>query len=345
MKTAEFLHLNHCLMTQLTRCLPLILLSAGSLPAAEPEVASIEYDKPAKYLEFPDSLGDRAEISAQAARLKAGSDSATILRVLNWMDTELKYDRDKAYSWRNYDDAVREKVYGGCADQAIVCGVLLKAVGIPVVWVKTMDVSWIWNFKKGRSFQSWSGHVFLEVHVDKKWALLDPGAKTIYPDYSVHTRILPGNRFAYHKGNDPKAMVMSLQWEEWKEQTTTYFRNLDESVLPVDSEGGTPLAPAAFVIGNSPYYQTLTRMAVETGFSVPLSFNCDFDKNLPRARGHVLLVETHRGVPIAPVEVLEEHFPGCSKGLRQPDGTIEVAGTRIVFVEFSRQLEKLKAPN
>ena len=129
--------------------------------------------------------------------------------------------------WRNYDDVVCESCYGGCADQAIVCGVLLKSAGIPAVWVKTMDLDWIWDFKKKRKFKSWSGHVFLEVYLDDQWVLLDPGAAKTYENYSPKSRILPGNRLAYHKGNDPQAMVMSLQWEQWKDQTASYFDGLD----------------------------------------------------------------------------------------------------------------------
>jgi hypothetical protein len=60
------------------------------------------------------------------------------------------------------------------------------------------------------------------------------------------------NRFAYDKGNDPKAMVMSLQWEEWKRQTEACFRDLDESLLPVDSGEVMDLGVTAFVAGNSP---------------------------------------------------------------------------------------------
>jgi len=240
----------------------LLLLGAGFLRAGEPQFGSIDYAQPSKYLALPDSLGDPAAITAQASRLKADSNLETIRNVLNWMEKNLKYDAQKAYAWRNYDDVIREKAYGGCADQGIVCGALLKGAGIPAVWVKTMDVGWIWDFKKGRPFQSWSGHVFLEVWVDQKWMLLDPGAKLIYPDYRPQVRILPGNRFAYDRGNDPKAMVMSLQWEEWKRQTEACFRNLDESLLPMDSAGGTDLNPTAFVAGNSPYYQAMIRKAV-----------------------------------------------------------------------------------
>ena len=312
-----------------------------ALQAAGPGVESIEYVKPEKYLEFPDSLGTRTVILAHAAELKGDNDLDTLRNVLNWMRRNLKYDGDKAYAWRNYDDVLREKAYGGCADEAIVCGVLLKGAGIPAVWVKTMDVSWIWDFKKDRPFKSWSGHVFLEVFVNGQWALLDPGARTLYREYTPQMRFLPGQRFAYDKGNDPKSMVMSLQWEEWKRQTELYFRALDESLLPVDEKSVTPLARQAFVIGNSPYYQTMEQMAAESGFLNSISFNTDYDRHLPQARGHVLLIETHKGAPVIHPEMLEKHFPGAMNGITDPSKMIRIQDTTIVFVEFSRQLQDL----
>ena len=322
-----------------------LFIFAGTLHASEPSVDSIDYSSPARYLEIAGSLGNRAHIISQALKLKGDSDLATILNVLNWMDRNLKYDANRAYTWRNFHDAINEKTYGGCADQGIVCGVLLKGAGIPTIWVKTMDVSWIWDFKKGRSLKSWSGHVFLEVYVDKKWMLLDPGAKTIYKDYSPKARIMPGNRFAYHKGNDPKDMIMSLQWEQWKKQTETYFRSLDESLLPVDSAGGTVLSPQAFVIGNSPYYQVMTKMASEMGLKVRKSFNSQYDKFLPESIGYMLLIETHNGVPIVPLDVLEKYFPSVSERLKNAGGTMKIGETTIMFLDFSKMLGEFGAEN
>lgn len=317
------------------------LLTASVLVGATPSVEKVDYGNPDQYLAFPDSLGDRSAIQAKASTLKGDTDLETIHNVLTWMDQRLKCDNKKAYRWRNYDDVVREKTYGGCADQGIVCGVLLKAAGIPVVWVKTMDVAWIWDFKKGRPSSAWSGHVFLEVFVNGKWSLLDPGGKRLYEDYSPKMRILPGSRFAYDKGNDPKAMIMSLQWEEWKQQTTAYFLQLDETLLPVDEKGAVPLVPKAYVIGNSPYYQALAAMATEAGLQVAHSFNCKYDEELPPAKGHIILIETHRGKPIVPAAILEKYYPNAMSGVSQPSKSIRIKDTLLIFVDFSEQLDAL----
>lgn len=313
----------------------LILVMFGSTSfASEPVFDSIDYTTPSKYLAMPATLGDREAIKTQALAFKADRDRKTVLNVLNWMNTNLKYQADLAYQWRNYDTVIQDGCYGGCADYAIACGVLLKHAGIPTVWVKTMDVPWIWDFKKGRQFKSWSGHVFLEIYIDQKWVLLDPGAKRVYVDYSPKARILPGNRFAYHKGNDPKAMIMSLQWEAWKQQTKTYFSQLDEGLLPVNIANADTLDPKCFVIGNSPYYQILTRTAQQKGLIVVKSFNTQYDTYLPQAKGHTLYIQTQKGIPIVPVTTLEKYFPNASDGLKA--GNITISDTKIVYSEFSK---------
>lgn len=316
-------------------------LFIGSLHAGDPRFDSIDYADHPNYLNWPETLGDRESILNLAAPLKGDSDHSSIRNVLSWMKTNLSWQAEKAYAWRDFDDIVGEGCFGGCADQAIVCGVLLKAVGIPCVWVKTMDVAWIWDFKRGRPFQSWSGHVFLEVYLDQQWQLLDAGAGVLYGDYHPEARILPGNRFAYDKGNDPRTMILSLQWEEWKAQTESYFRTLDEALLPVDVTGGTGMTPEAWIAGNSPYYQAMTQMAIDAGFKVRKSFNTDFATFLPQARGHLLLVETHNGVPIVPIALLEEHYPGSSDALAQGGESLDVAGTKIRFLDFSKPLRGL----
>ena len=317
----------------------LLLTFCSSVQAEQPAFDSIDYASPAKYLAIPESLGDREAIAKQASALKSTKDRRTVSNVLHWMATQLKYEADQAYHWRNYDTVVAERCYGGCADQAIVCGVLLKSAGIPTIWVKTMDVPWIWSFKRKRPFQSWSGHVFLEVYLDGQWVLLDPGAAKVYLDYSTKSRILPGNRFAYHKGNDPKTMIMSLQWEAWKEQTTAFFTALDESLLPVDPLNATVLKPRCFVIANPPYYQFLGEIARQNGLGSGPSFNTGYDKYLPMAKGHTILIETNAGIPIVDMDILERYFPSASNGIET--GKIVVGDTTLVFVDFASALSNV----
>lgn len=319
----------------------IVLAVSSQLKASEPTVDTIDYQTPSKYLSFPSSLGNQTEISKQAEKLIAKTERETVLNVLLWMDENFKYTPKKAYQWRNYDTVVKEGCYASCADQGIVCGVLLKSAGIPTVWVKTMDVAWIWDLKKKRKITPWSGHVFLEIYLDGSWVLLDPGAKTFYRDYSPQSRILPGNRFAYHKGNDPEEMVMSLQWEEWKKQTKTYFSSLDESLLPVDPKSATSLSRECFIIANSPYYQALSEMGARKKMKIRKSFNTNYDEFIPQAMGHTILIETHSGVPIVDRKILKKHFPEHSEKLSSARGVVVLGETTLVFVDFDNLLSPL----
>src|SRR5262249_22737736 len=145
------------------------------------------------------------------------------------------------YKWRNVDDLLRDGNYGGCADHSVIFGALSRAVGIPTVWVKTLDVDWIREFRHNRTEGHWNGHVFLEVFVQGRWMLVDHVTMKLYPDYQTSSRILPGNRYAYDKGGDPYELVLSSRWELWKEQTRGYFSNFDLAALPVGE--GVSLLP------------------------------------------------------------------------------------------------------
>ena len=304
-----------------------------TLLADKPVFDSIDYASPEDYLVIADSLGDHHDISKLANTLKDVDKRTTLANILGWMESQLKYDGDRAYAWRNFDTVVSQECYGSCADQAIVCGVLLQSAGIPTVWVKTMDVNWIWDFKKQRPFNSWSGHVFLEIYLDQKWVLLDPGASRIYVDYSPQSRILPGNRFAYHKGSDPKRMIMSLQWEEWKRQSTAFFKNLDESLLPVDTRSSRDVRRKRFIIANSPYYQFFSELVRQSGAAVGRSFNTNYEKYLPMAKGSVIIVETHDGVPIVDVAILQHYFPTVPDGKQA--GEVIDGNTTVIFIDVS----------
>lgn len=83
-------------------------------------------------------------------------------------------------------------------------------------------------------------------------------------------------------------------------------------------------------------------MAKEHGLAVAGSFNTNYDEYLPQAIGNVILIETHNGIPIVEIDVLEKYFPDASKGLHNSDGIAETNGTTIIFLDFSRQLSKIK---
>ena len=315
----------------------LIVLQRGLL-AEEPVFDAINYSSPESCLVVAESLGDRDAIKKRASALRAESDSKTLSNVLNWMQT-LRYDANLAYSWRNFDSVANDRCYGGCADYAVACGALLQSAGIPTVWVKTMDVDWIREFKKNGPPKVWSGHVFLEVNLDGKWVLLDPGAAKIYGNYSTKSRILPGNRFAYHKGCDPKNMVMSLQWEPWKKQTERYFEAFDLGLLPVDESSAVSVRQRVHMIANDPWYQIFGDLIRRSGKTEGRSFNMDYDRLIPLSKGNTILVQTIDGKPIIDVATLRKHFPSVPP-TETLTGKIVEQGTTLVFVDVS-EFQKL----
>ena len=78
-------------------------------------------------------------------------------------------------------------------------------------------------------------------------------------------RILPGGRYAYDKGGDPKELVLSTDWERWKRQTAAHFAHFDLGVLPVGE--GRPLG-AVYVAADSPVWQAIDRGWGGLGYQV-----------------------------------------------------------------------------
>jgi predicted Ser/Thr protein kinase len=105
-----------------------------------------------------------------------------------------------------------------------------------------------------------------------------------------------------------------------------------------DSPGAGLPQRHAFIVGNRPYWELLTDMARRKGMAVGTSFNTRYDEHLPQAKGQVLLVETHDRIPVVPLSILDNFYPGASEGLNAPEGIVSIDSTLIVFVDFSRLL-------
>jgi hypothetical protein len=156
-----------------------------------------------------------------------------------------------------------------------------------------MDIDWIREFRANRGkCSSWRGHVFLEVFLRGRWVLLDATQLTLYEDYRTSERILPGHRYAYDKGADPYALVLSLRWELWKKVTGDYFANFDLAQLPLATQEGRSLRDhgGVFVAADRPVYQWVAKRCTDQGHRVRMTFNAEFGKILPRARGNHLIL-------------------------------------------------------
>ncbi len=225
-------------MTRLVIAMAFVACGESNLPSKAPELVTptprfeIDHAHPEWHVALSPSLGDRAVIERVAIEARALGDEP-IASALAWFDAHTKNDIEHPYVWRPFERVVTDGYWMWCADRAVAIGTLLRALGVPTIWVKSMDVAWIADLNAGLA-HPFRGHVFLEVFVRGAWRLLDPVTERLYDAYDPSTHSMPGQRFAYDKGDDPFAMILSLRELMWRAQTRTYFEHFDSARL----EGG-----------------------------------------------------------------------------------------------------------
>jgi transglutaminase-like putative cysteine protease len=196
-----------------------------------PQFDGVDYLNPSAYAGVRASFAGRQSIETLATTLCGPTSEATLGNVWRWIRDNLHAETEQGdYRWRTASEIVERGWYFGCAEHALVYGSIIRACGIPTVWVKTLDVPWIREFATGRPFDGGSGHVYLEVFLSGQWCLLDATHDLLYDTYDPHKRLLPGghvDRYAYDKGGDARELVLSLDWEPWKEETKRHFSGFD----------------------------------------------------------------------------------------------------------------------
>ena len=335
----------------LTLIVILVLAPLALADDAPPKPAfdRVRYDRPDDYLVLNASLGDAGRIRAVAATLKRDKPERTLASIHRWIAANLKYDAKAAYEYRDFGQACDGKTDGGCADYAVVFTALARASGVPTVFVKTMDADWIREFRAAGTCKTWRGHVFLEVFIDGKWRLLEPGSLVLYDDYDPATRrILPGERWAYDKGADPKEIVLSPEWERWKTQTAAHFKDFDLRQLPPGvGDRGREVADRVFIAADSPVYQMVGERLQKAGRTV-MTFNTDWDTQLARAKGGDLVVTclgTRLVLPTERHDLLPIPFEQIQTKLKSDTGGIERKtapdGTRVVLL-YARDVPAMR---
>lgn len=278
-----------------------------------PSVTRIDYAHPETCVSLAPSLGDAERIRALSAQI-GGEGVGAIVAIAIWIDRRLTYDPTFGYAWRNCDTILDTMTYGSCADHAILFGALLRAMGIPTVWVKTMDEDWIREFRATGGCETWRGHVYLEVFVNKRWRLLDAQRMTLWEDYTPDIRSLPDCRYVYDKGDDPFEMVLSLDWDRWKRQTATYFGDFDMGQLETGRyechrPGSCRHLLDVYVAADSPVYTWISEQCAEIGYRVQIAFNTDFAEVLAKACGSCLIITCVGDRLILPEAYREEYLP------------------------------------
>jgi hypothetical protein len=329
-----------------------MLLAVALLWATPATEGRIDYSHPKAYLRLPPSIGDAHAVRAVAQTLAApGQTDEEKLRVVGkWIQATFRLDPAKSWGpWRGFSQALADKTVGGCADTAVMFGALARALGVPTVWVKTLDVSAIRTIAgdPNSSPSKWSGHVFVESFVDGHWHLVDPVELIIYDSYDPHAHLLPGDRWAYDKGDDPGSLTLSLDKDNWIAQTRSYFRHFDLRQLP---PVGRALVRKVFVVADSPHWQQLQARAASIGMTSGVAFNRNFERLLPQTSGHWLVLTAVGDHFPLPPQLRDQYSPVSTAKLQEmlrllPSGRVDRAladGTRVVLL-FARSSPELAA--
>jgi transglutaminase-like putative cysteine protease len=113
---------------------------------AAPDFGRIDYAHPEKYLAVDPALASPEMVVRIASEIRGETPEEKLREIGAWIDAHLQLRETDAYVWRNVDQLLADGTYGGCADHAVAFGSIARAVGIPTVWVKTMDADWIREF-------------------------------------------------------------------------------------------------------------------------------------------------------------------------------------------------------
>ena len=212
------------------------------------------------------------------------------------------------------------RTYGGCADHAAVFGTLARAAGIPTVWVKTMDVDWIEDFRAGRpEAENYRGHVFLEVFLGGRWWLLDAEAMRLYGPGTCHRRrgSCPATVWRTTRGTTHSPSSSPAAGSSGRSRRTRTSRSSIPSLIPWGQSEDLLEPWRVWVTGNSPMYRYAAEACRRLGYHVMATFNTDWDHQLRQARGKTLIVTCQDRRPVLPEAAWDTLLPAGDPGDRE----------------------------
>lgn len=109
---------------------------------------------------------------ADGIRETAARNDASIRKELSKYLSTLKYnDERKRFEFRkrNASQIIQSGYTTGCTDTGIVFLTLARALGIPSLYVETLETDWLTSQATGVS-----GYIFADINVDNKWMPYEP---------------------------------------------------------------------------------------------------------------------------------------------------------------------------
>ncbi|MBI4708700.1 MAG: transglutaminase domain-containing protein [Candidatus Portnoybacteria bacterium] len=139
---------------------------------------------PKHFLQSGEQTKITPKIKKIAKRLLGRNDYETAFNTFRWIKANLKHIQ--SWPWRRDNlrkrtaaQVIKSKKASGCGDRAVVFASLMRANGIPAKIVEALDTEWLKS--QGEII---SGHVFVDLYIDRQWRITDPTVGTINLDYA-----------------------------------------------------------------------------------------------------------------------------------------------------------------
>lgn len=296
--------------------LPAVCLADGAPkpPAGRtPEV--IDYAAPERYARIPAADGDEATIRRLAGPLCDDDPEQTIRNVYGFVAGRVPHLPSRGWDpdFRRFEPLLEGFDHTGCAEYALLFANLLRAAGVPAVYVKSAKHDWIRTFVATGATGAFDGHVFLEVHYGGRWRLLEDQGLRVWDDYDPADPELPGGYLAYEKGSDAFAMVHSTRRDRFRDEAVARWSGFDPSRLRRSDAPGRRLLPGAHAITLASEWKVLgERLAGLRSFDGP-----HWATSKGACRGQVLFVTSFGGTVGIPASEVPDWLPVTLDQLRE----------------------------
>ncbi len=123
--------------------------------------------------------GEQSQITEDIERLSeemGGDGMQYVFNVLEWMKESIGNFEGGGDEWRSNfrnrtaSDIIKSKKASGCGDLAVVFCTLVRAKGIPAIFVEMPYKGWLEKEFDG----NWTNHVLAKIFIDGKWYWVDP---------------------------------------------------------------------------------------------------------------------------------------------------------------------------
>ena len=284
-------------------------------PPAGRTPETIDYAEPARYLRIPKSEGDEATIRKLATPLRDADPEQTIRNVYAFVASKVPHVPSKGWDpdFHRFEQLLPGFDHTGCAEYALLFANLLRAAGIPAVYVKSSRHEWIREYVATGETDGFSGHVFLEVHVRGKWRLLEDQNLRIWDEYDPSDLELPDGLLAYEKGSDAYAMVNSTRRDLFIEEAKARWSGFDVSKLRPNEAPGRALLPPVYAITMAGEWKVLGERMSFLTFSFDRGY---WAEKKASVRGNVLVVTSIGGRTDIPEQEAPAWLPVSLADLR-----------------------------